>query len=380
MKKSIENFIKNNKMIFALSCTFIILMVILVILIINNKETSSNIAVDEKARAQLVENQVDGEPVFVELSSNEEDVEEQKENNIVEQKNKNESPYYIKINTQQNVVTVYTKDQEGEYTVPYKAMVCSTGAYTPPNSKYPKTVYKTCGKWEWGYMQGDVWGHYVTKITGNILFHSVPYTAKNNWSLEYWEFDKLGTSASLGCIRMQVKDVKWIYDNVPNGTSVEFYKDANFGLLGKPTADKISDNEQCRGWDPTDPNENNPWKTWKPGVVPEVIEDKNEVKNDNSNLVETQKLNKEDKKTNVKSEDVISDSDNSNSIVSNNISSNNVVLENTTKNEEKTSSKKQNKTDSKNSGSNTIKESTTGNTLKEKNETDKTSTSLNKVD
>ena len=54
----------------------------------------------------------------------------------------------------------------------------------------------------------------ATQITGNILFHSVPYTEKyNNASLEYWEYDKLGTSASLGCIRLTVKNAKWIYDN-----------------------------------------------------------------------------------------------------------------------------------------------------------------------
>ena len=138
------------------------------------------------------------------------------------------SPYYIKVNTRLNCLTVYTKDNNGEYTVPVKAMICSTGPYTPPCGKYPKSVYKIPGtKWEWGYLQGNVWGHYVTQITGNILFHSVPYTAKNSSSLEYWEFDKLGTSASAGCIRLQIKDSKWIFDNIPGGTYVEFYQDNN---------------------------------------------------------------------------------------------------------------------------------------------------------
>ena len=36
------------------------------------------------------------------------------------------SPYYIKINKLANTVTVYTKDANGNYTVPYKAIVCST--------------------------------------------------------------------------------------------------------------------------------------------------------------------------------------------------------------------------------------------------------------
>ena len=41
---------------------------------------------------------------------------------------------------------------------------------------------------------------------------------------------------------------------------MEFYADADPGPLGKPTAEKISDYEEYRDWDPTDPDENNPWK------------------------------------------------------------------------------------------------------------------------
>jgi len=78
-------------------------------------------------------------------------------------------------------------------------------------------------------------------------------------SLEYEEYDKLGTSASAGCVRLTVEDAKWIYDNCGTNTQVEFYQDENPGPFGKPEAMKISDNIDLRNWDPTDPNENNPW-------------------------------------------------------------------------------------------------------------------------
>lgn len=166
------------------------------------------------------------------------------------------TPYYIKINNSQNVVTIYTKDENGKYTVPFKTMVCSVGTATPSAGKsYKVTSYKN----RWNGLQGNVYGQYATQIVGNILFHSVPYTAKNNATLEYWEYDKLGTSASLGCVRLTVEDAKWIYDNISSGTIVEFYEDENPGPLGKPTAQKISDNEALRTWDPTDPDERNPW-------------------------------------------------------------------------------------------------------------------------
>ncbi len=139
-------------------------------------------------------------------------------------------------------------------------MVCSTGEATPTSG-----VYKIPARWEWLRLQGYVWGHYSTQIKGNILFHSVPYLRKGELdSLEYWEYDKLGTAASAGCVRLTVKDAKWIYDNCKNGTQVEFYSSSNPGPLGKPSAKKISSYEDyLRNWDPTDPNSNNPWKNYK---------------------------------------------------------------------------------------------------------------------
>jgi len=166
-------------------------------------------------------------------------------------------PYYIKINRLQNVVNIYSQNEDGTY-APYKVMLCSIGTATPASGKiYKITTYKT----RWNALQGNVYGQYATQIIGNILFHSVPYTAKSNSALEYWEYDKLGTSASLGCVRLTVEDAKWIYDNIGVGTSVEFYEDVNPGPFGKPMIQKISDNEVCRGWDPTDTAEGNPWNS-----------------------------------------------------------------------------------------------------------------------
>ena len=105
------------------------------------------------------------------------------------------SPYYIKVNNEANVVTIYGKDENGYYSVPVKAMICSTGTVTPPSYRYPSNKYEIQGRWEWLDLINDVYGHYATQITGNILFHSVPYTEKwNPGSLEWWEYDKLRNS------------------------------------------------------------------------------------------------------------------------------------------------------------------------------------------
>ena len=167
------------------------------------------------------------------------------------------NPYYIKINRQANTVTVYTKDANGNYTVPVRAMVCSTGYASPTGGVYSMRKLGT-----WHSLMGGVYGQYCTQITGDFLFHSVPYlTRGDNASLEYWAYDRLGTTASAGCVRLTTADAQWIYYNCSNGTKVEFYSSSNPGPLGKPTAAKISDaGEPYRNWDPTDPNPNNPWR------------------------------------------------------------------------------------------------------------------------
>ena len=172
-------------------------------------------------------------------SLQEEVPQEQIEKEKVDKKDKKNytSKYYIKVNYGANVVTIYTKDENGDYTVPVKAMVCSSGISTPKSG-----VYKTSKGYKWGTLIGGVYGMYSTRIVRNILFHSVPYTAPRNDALEYWEFDKLGTKASAGCIRLMVKDAKWIFNNCEVGTMVEFYSDSNPGPLGKPSALKISNN------------------------------------------------------------------------------------------------------------------------------------------
>ena len=160
-------------------------------------------------------------------------------------------PYYIRVNKQQNCVTIYKKGSDGKFTIPVKAMVCSTGADTPLGT------FRTSDQYTWRALIHNVYGQYATRITGSILFHSVPYEKMNKATLQADEYNKLGTSASAGCVRLTVEDAKWILDNCPKGTTVTIYKDSNPGPLGKPVAQKIPSDSK---WDPTDPDSANPWK------------------------------------------------------------------------------------------------------------------------
>lgn len=172
------------------------------------------------------------------------------------QTKRSDAPYLFKVNRTQNIVIAYAKDANGDYTVPKKAMVCSVGM----DGKTPTGTYTTPGtKYEWRLLSGNVYGQYATRINGPYLFHSVPYFTKDKSNLEYEEYNKLGSAASLGCIRLSVEDAKWVYENCPEGTTVVIYDSDEKEPLPKPDPIKIDVNDDRRGWDPTDPDANNPW-------------------------------------------------------------------------------------------------------------------------
>lgn len=165
--------------------------------------------------------------------------------------------YVIKINKQMNCVTIYEKKSSGKLK-PVKAMVCSAGNATPIGT------FPLGEKMRWHTLNGPCYGQYCTRITRGFLFHSVWYYRRTPSSLAVKEYNKLGTTASHGCVRLMVADAKWIYDNVPSGSSVIIYNSSNPGPLGKPKAVKIGGST---GWDPSDVwSSGNPWNSKKPSI------------------------------------------------------------------------------------------------------------------
>lgn len=239
----------------------------------SQKETSSNI---EPGTEQLIEvseeldeGEIEEEPdreedeIYIEEPEDTEDTEDETDGDEdqSEKTRKNKKPYYIKINKALNTVTIYGLDDKGNYSSPVKAMVCSTGSVTPLGK------YNTTAKYTWKLLNGGVWGQYSTRITGSILFHSVPMKTKSKDAVYYSYYNRLGTRASAGCVRLTTIDAKWIFDNCPVGTTVEIYNDSSSpGPLGKPSALKLPTNI-ATGWDPTDPDPKNPWSSKLPSIV-----------------------------------------------------------------------------------------------------------------
>lgn len=159
------------------------------------------------------------------------------------------SRYTIYVNRRTNIVNV-VDGRSGEVV---RAMYCSTGR----NYSTIRGTYTTVSKMRWHALYGGVYGQYCMRIHGPYLFHSVPYYRTSKNALETEEYNKLGTQASDGCIRLAVVDAKWLYDHCGVGTRVVI---GDTKKLQKPDRSKLKISTASKtGWDPTDPDPANPY-------------------------------------------------------------------------------------------------------------------------
>ena len=159
-----------------------------------------------------------------------------------------QSDYLLKVNKTLNCLTVYAKDGNNGYIIPVKAMLTSVGDDTPIGT------FKTPEKYRWRLMVNDTYTQYATRITQGFLFHSITYATPNENNLLTVGYNGLGVSRSLGCVRLNCRNSKWVYDNCHLGTPVQVYEDANVASpFDKPELVPISDQQT---WDPTDPKFN----------------------------------------------------------------------------------------------------------------------------
>lgn len=109
-------------------------------------------------------------------------------------------------------------------------------------------------------MIGGVYSRYAVRFHGNELMHSVPYYRHSPDSLEYNQYNRLGTPASAGCCRLALCDAKWIYENTTSGTRVDVIYDPEkiYPLTRENIIIDVNDKEK-RGWDPTDTDPESPW-------------------------------------------------------------------------------------------------------------------------
>ena len=128
-------------------------------------------------------------------------------------------PYHIVVDVNNQVVTVYARDEDGEYTVVVRQMICSSGTTANPSPAGDFVLNGRHTTWCLFPKWGD-YARYWTQITPSIAFHSVLYNTPSTMDLRTASYTKLGKRASHGCIRLLVSDAKWVYDHIGAGTVV----------------------------------------------------------------------------------------------------------------------------------------------------------------
>ena len=158
-----------------------------------------------------------------------------------------QSSYRITVNRVKCQVTVYAAHEPGNYCIPVKTFTCSVGkAGTPTHAG----TYATLKKQNPVELMGPSWGKYGTQINNyGDWFHSVACSNPDpTYALAAGNYNMLGQPASHGCVRLCVRDAKWIYDNCGLYTRVDI-SDTEYTPFDKAPTIKIPAGQN---WDPTD--------------------------------------------------------------------------------------------------------------------------------
>lgn len=120
--------------------------------------------------------------------------------------------WLILVDTSRCITSIYTGSWNN-WTL-NRRYVCSTGKASTPTVIGEYQVY---GK---GYSFGHGYTcYYYTQFYGDYLFHSSPYYVNSNRVMD----PTMGVPSSAGCVRLEIQNAKWIYDNIPYGTKVVTY-------------------------------------------------------------------------------------------------------------------------------------------------------------
>jgi len=146
-----------------------------------------------------------------------------------ELKNTDPEKYYIVLDLKNQIVTVYEKNETGEYTEAdiVRRFLCSSGSTKPksgdPNdigSPTPVGIWKLGGRQRFGrFANFSDRARYWVQLVGDNIFHSIMFDRDDFAALKPSPYGNLGSAVSHGCIRLHVEDAKWLYYYAPPGTT-----------------------------------------------------------------------------------------------------------------------------------------------------------------
>lgn len=129
------------------------------------------------------------------------------ENNFASKTN-----YLIITDINRQKTHIFTKNDSAWVLI--RSFDCSTGLNASPTTRGTFTISDR-GTWFYSERLNSGAAHWL-RFNGQYLFHSIPMDRHKN--IIDGE-DIVGEKRSSGCVRLMPEDAKWLYDNIPGGTT-----------------------------------------------------------------------------------------------------------------------------------------------------------------
>lgn len=130
---------------------------------------------------------------------------------FVNDNNFESSSSYLLITDLSNRLTYVFKNVEGKWNEE-KKWRCTVGK---PSTPTIKGMYHISGRKP--FFGTDKYRvKYAVRINGAYYYHSVLFDPKGNYVID----GRLGEAISHGCVRLATLNAEWIYNNIPDGTTV----------------------------------------------------------------------------------------------------------------------------------------------------------------
>ncbi len=157
-------------------------------------------------------------------------------------------PYYIYVEKGSFTLTIYEKDDAGEYTKEVGVYRIAHGGNKTPAGSF--TLSGESGRDRWHDFPDGGTVQYATKYEGRLYVHSPLYATSDPTQMwpKYYNGEKgIGLESTGGCLRMVTEAAKFIYENCPEGTVLKI-------VNGSPLGTKSEEPPSRNGLriDPTD--------------------------------------------------------------------------------------------------------------------------------
>lgn len=131
-------------------------------------------------------------------------------------------PYYITVDLNTQIITIYSTQTDNIA----RQFLCSSGLTeeTPHGTFYLPAKQESQEREYWYYFSYyDCYAHYATRIFLGILFHSIPYSEKDESTISLKAISEFGRPASHGCLRLRWQDAEFIAKCCLPGTRVRIF-------------------------------------------------------------------------------------------------------------------------------------------------------------